>query len=177
MLPEVLAELSQSFRFHDLRHTGATLLLRQGVKPEVRAGASRIRRLEPYPQCLYARAPGHGRCCRRSDGCRARIARWCQKAPVMSRGYLVFLHFAGLSGVCLEGFEPPTRGLGMRTYGSHTILACQQIPLIYAVFSDSGASVFLLCSTPFCLGCSTVTVHLLLRKGGVVEYNSRDADP
>jgi hypothetical protein len=71
--------------------------------------------------------------------------------------------------VRLEGFEPPTRGLGMRPHSSHTILVCQQIPLIYAVFSYSGASIFLLSSAPFWSGCSTVAVHSLLSEGGVVE--------
>ena len=32
---EALAERGQSVRFHDLRHTHATLLLRQGVHPKV----------------------------------------------------------------------------------------------------------------------------------------------
>ncbi len=93
------------------------------------------------------------------------VSEWCQKAPVVCRGFLVFPRFAGLLGVRLEGFEPPTRGLGMRTYSSHAILACQQIPLIYALFSDSGAYVFLLSSAPPWYGCST----LLVSEGGVVE--------
>src|SRR5215210_1038365 len=47
----------------------------------------------------------------------------------------------------------------MRRYSSYTILACQQIPLIYAVFGVSGASVFLLSSAQFWPGCSTVAVN------------------
>jgi hypothetical protein len=64
-------------------------------------------------------------------------------------GFVAFSRFAGLLGARLEGFEPPTRGLGNRRHSSYTILACQQIPLIYAVFDVSGASVFLLSSAQF----------------------------
>jgi hypothetical protein len=59
----------------------------------------------------------------------------------------------------LEGFEPPTRGLGMRLHSSYTILACQQISPIYAVFGDADASNFLLSSAPCWPGCSTVAVN------------------
>ena|SRR5215204_2268885 len=61
----------------------------------------------------------------------------------------------------LEGFEPPTRGLGMRRHSSYTILTCRQIPHIYAVFDVPGAFVFLLSSAQFWPGCSTVAVNSL----------------
>jgi hypothetical protein len=64
--------------------------------------------------------------------------------------------------VRLEGFEPPTRGLGKRLHRSYAVLVCQRIPLIYAVFDVLGTSVFLLSSAQFWSGCSTVAVHFAL---------------
>jgi hypothetical protein len=77
------------------------------------------------------------------------VSKWCQKALAQTRGFLIFPRFAGVSGVRLEGFEPPTRGLGMRLHRFHAILVCQQIPLIYSVFRRSTWDVMPLYSAPF----------------------------
>ena len=76
----------------------------------------------------------------------------------------------------LEGFEPPTRGLEMRAYSSHTILACQQIPK-YRLFTRFPAVLVLPLSYPVQLRSGPVAVHQLLCKGGVVEYDAKHADP
>jgi hypothetical protein len=47
----------------------------------------------------------------------------------------------------------------MRLHSSCTILACQQMSPIYAVFDDTDASKFLLSSAPCWSGCSTVAVN------------------
>jgi hypothetical protein len=52
-----------------------------------------------------------------------------QKSPVLRREFLVFLRFAGILGVRLEGFEPPTRGLGIRAGSFICVLGCAKIRL------------------------------------------------
>jgi hypothetical protein len=42
------------------------------------------------------------------------VSNQCQRAPTCDRCSSIFLRFAGTIGVRLEGFEPPTRGLGNR---------------------------------------------------------------
>jgi hypothetical protein len=71
------------------------------------------------------------------------------KSPGILPDFSVFLPFAGLLEARLEGFEPPTRGLGMRRHSSYTILTHPPLSLIYAVIRVSGASVFLLSSVQF----------------------------
>ncbi len=99
-----------AIRFHDLRHTchAPTAARRQ---PEICPGASRPRRYKPYPECLLARAPRHGRRRRRSYGRRHRrwiasaslVSEWCQKSPGTEPGLFCFLP------VCREIVSAPGR--------------------------------------------------------------------
>ena len=92
------ADLPQSFRFHDLRHTCATLLLRQGVNPkfvqEIRGHADISLTLNVYSHVL----PDMGT--RLPERWTQRlvssvVSEWCQKVPIRRRGFLIFPYFAG----------------------------------------------------------------------------------
>jgi hypothetical protein len=61
------------------------------------------------------------------------------ESPSLALGFLAFLHFAGISGVRLQGFEPPTRGLGKRGEGFEEVQRSTAIR-IDKRFSRSSAS-------------------------------------
>jgi hypothetical protein len=68
------------------------------------------------------------------------------------------MQFAGNLEARLEGFEPPTRGLGMRRDRYYGILACRQLLPMYVVFDVSAPPIILASSAQFWSGCSTVAV-------------------
>jgi len=106
--------LPKSTRFHDLRHTCATLLLKEGVNPqfvqELLGHADISLTLNVYGQVLL----DMGDALPELWTPRLDRSQWYHKAPAFRRGSFTLLQNAGLLGARLEGFEPPTRGLGNR---------------------------------------------------------------
>ena len=108
-------------RFHDLRHTCATLLLRQGVNPkyvqELLGHADISLTLNTYSHVLpdMGDAAAGAMYAALGEIPLSVVSEWCQKAPAQDRGFPSLRSFAGLLEARLEGFEPPTRGLGNRT--------------------------------------------------------------
>ena len=112
------AGLPKSTRFHDLRHTCAMLLLKQSVNPKF------VQELLGRADISLSRSMSTATCsqtwgrCRWSYGRRAWIDLGGVKVVSESPGYYTGLfaipRFAGNLSARLEGFEPPTRGLGNR---------------------------------------------------------------
>jgi integrase len=69
-------------RFHDLRHTAATLLLKEGVHPQVRSGTPGPRQHLADDGHLQPRPARHGNPDRGGDGESAVLAGNCQKGAM-----------------------------------------------------------------------------------------------
>jgi integrase len=96
-------------RFHDLRHTCATILLSRGVHAklvqEPLGHATISITLNTYSHVLPGMDDGLAEVMAMPSG---RRLRWCQKAPRDPRSLLIFPLFAGEKGVSRPGLEPGT---------------------------------------------------------------------